>query len=44
VHGTPVEAVDLELGLERIDLAAEGVARTDDVESAEGLLPVDRVR
>ena len=40
--GPPVEAGDVEGRLERVDLAAEGVARDDDVEAAEGLLPGDR--
>src|SRR6478609_875074 len=42
VDGRAAPSVDGEVGLERIDLAAEGVARDDDVESSEGLLPVDR--
>ena len=37
-----VEAVDVEVGLERVDLVAEGVAAHRDVEAAERQLPVDR--
>ena len=42
LHRSAVESLDRDLGLERVDLAAEGVAGYDDVEAAEGLLTVDR--
>ncbi len=42
--GAPPKPSTVELGLERVDLAAEGVALHDDVEAAEGLLPVDARR
>ena len=41
--GPPSKPTTSSVGLERVDLAAEGVARDDDVEAAERLLPRDRV-